>query len=110
MRKRGIYPELWKSGRDPHRHRLWLECQRNRAQAKHRGQTWEIDENTFCDLWMEDDKHLRRGKGPNDLCMTRKDKDKPWTVDNVYFPTRREHFQSIYTGIPRKTRELECKR
>ena len=110
MRKSGIYPELWKSGRCPHRHKLWLECQRNRAQAKYRGQVWEIDEEQFIELWMTEDRYKRRGKGSNNLCMTRINKNKPWRVDNVYFPTRKEHFSQLYTGITRKTRELECKR
>ena len=103
MRKQGIYPELWKSGRCPIRHRLWLECQRNRAQCKYRGQQFEITEEQFIELWMKDDRYKRRGKGATDLCMTRKDKQLPWRVDNVYFPTRREHFQGLYTGTTRKT-------
>ena len=103
MRKSGIYPELWKSGRCPVRHKLWLECQRNRAQAKYRGQTWEIDEEQFIELWMKDDRYKRRGKLSNDLCMTRINKNAPWTKDNVYFLTRKEHFQKLYTGITKKT-------
>jgi hypothetical protein len=110
MRKQGIYPELWKSGRCPIRHRLWLECQRNRAQAKYRGQVWEIDEEQFIQLWMQDDRYKQRGKGANNLCMTRINKRESWNVDNVYFPTRKDHFQQLYTGTTRKTRELECKR
>ena len=110
MRIPGIYPELWKSGRCPHRHKLWLECQRNRAQAKYRGQEWDIDEETFIELWMTDDRYKRRGRKGDDLCMTRINKNEPWNKDNVYFPTRKEHFQSIYLGISHKTREIECKR
>jgi hypothetical protein len=110
MRIRGIYPELWKSGRDPIRHKLWLECQRNRAQAKYRGQEWEITEEEFIELWMLDDRYKRRGKGSNNLCMTRINKNESWNRDNVYFPTRKEHFQSIYLGISHKNREIECKR
>ena len=110
MKKRGIYPELWKSGRDPVRHKLWLECQRNRAQAKYRGQVWEIDEDEFCDIWIEGDRYKKRGRGPHDLCLTRINKNLPWRVDNVQFLTRREHFSGLYTGISRFKREIECKR
>ena len=110
MRIPGIYPELWKSGRDPVRHQLWLECQRGRAQAKYRGQVWDMSEDEFCDIWIEDNRYKHRGRDPNSLCMTRKDKTLPWRVDNVKFATRREHFREIYAGIPRKSRKLECKR
>jgi len=109
MRKKGIYPELWKSGRDPVRHKLWLECQRNRAQAKFRGQEWQISIEEFIELWLRDNRYKQRGTGSSDLCMTRKDKHKPWCVDNVKFQTRREHFQEIYGGIPKNSRELERK-
>ena len=110
MRAHGIYPELWKSGRDPVRHRLWLECQRGRAQATYRGQVWEIDEEQFIALWLEQDRYKSRGRSPHSLCMTRIDKQLPWRVDNVKFATRREHFKEIYKGIPKKSRKLECKR
>ena len=110
MRKNGIYPELWKSGRCPVRHKLWLECQRNRAQAKYRGQVWEIDEETFIELWMQDDRYKQRGRRGDDLCMTRINKTLPWTKHNVQFLSRKAHFQSIYCGISHKTREIECKR
>ena len=109
MRKQGIYPELWKSGRDPVRHRLWLEHQRNRAQAKYRGQEWNISVEEFIELWMEDDRYKHRGRDTNSLCMTRIDKHKPWQPDNVYFPTRREHFQAIYTGKTKNTYVNEAK-
>jgi len=35
----------------------------------------------------------RRGRSPEDLCMTRKDWEKPWTVDNVEIVERIEHFK-----------------
>jgi hypothetical protein len=109
MRKPGIYPELWKSGRCPIRHRLWLECQRNRAQAKYRGQPWNITEEQFIELWMKDNRYKHRGRDGKSLCMTRKDKTQPWQPDNVYFPTRKEHFSSIYAGKSRKTYVNEAK-
>lgn len=110
MRTPGIYPELWKSGRCPIRHRLWLECQRNRAQAKYRGQEWMITEDEFIQLWQEDDRYKHRGRNGDSLCMTRIDKQKPWHKDNVKFQKRREHFREIYQGKSHKTREIECKR
>ena len=108
MRKNGIYPELWKSGRCPIRHKLWLECQRSRAQAKYRGQEWDIDEETYIELWMMDDRYKHKGKASGDLCMSRINKKEPWHRDNVYFPTRKEHFASIYGGITKKDYENEA--
>ena len=110
MRIPGIYPELWKSGRCPIRHKLWLECQRNRAQAKYRGQEWDIDEETFIELWMTNDRYKQRGRSGHNLCMTRIDKNKPWNKHNVQFQTRKDHFRSIYLGNSHKTRIIECKR
>jgi len=106
-RQAGIYPELWKSGRCPIRHRLWLECQRNRAQAKFRGQVWEITEEEFIVLWMTDNRYQHRGRRADDLCMTRIRKDESWNKNNVFFPTRKQHFNSLYAGKSKENYQVE---
>lgn len=92
MRKSGQYPHIWKSGADPIDHKLWIDCQRARAQAWYRGQEWLITEQEYVQLWREDDRYLRKGRTVNDLCLCRRDPDLPWTLDNVEFKTRQEHY------------------
>ena len=101
------YPHIWKSGPDPVVHQLWLECQRSRAQAKYRGQEWLITEQEYVDLWMKDDRYKSKGRHRDDICMTRKDKTKPWTVSNVVFENRAEHYRKRYKDVPRYERGTE---
>lgn len=101
------YPHTWTSGPDPVRHKLYLACQRARAQAKYRNQEWHITEDEYCDLWIEDDRYMRKNRSSSGLSMTRIDKEKPWTVDNVEFMTRAEHLAGLYRGVPVQERTNE---
>lgn len=94
MPKSGQYPHIWKSGADPIDHKLWIDCQRARAQAWFRGQDWFITEQEYVQLWREDDRYLRKGRTLSDLCLCRRDADLPWTLDNVEFKTREEHYKN----------------
>jgi hypothetical protein len=94
----GVYPHTWKSGPCPIRHRLYVACQKARAQAWHRGQQWEITEQQFIELWMKDDRYKSRGRAPQDLLMTRRNKQTAWTINNIQFMTRRDHLRGLYTN------------
>jgi hypothetical protein len=94
MRKGHRSPHLWKSGPDPVDHQLHLECQRRRAQARFRGQTWLITEEEYIQLWREEHRWLNKGRSPENICMCIIDPNLPWTVDNVEFMLRRQHYQT----------------
>jgi hypothetical protein len=98
MKKRGpkpgiLRPHQWLSGPDQYGHKLFVDCQKARAQAKFRGEDWQISEQDYIDLWMDRDQHLSKGRGRYDLTMTRIDPEKAWTVDNVHIITRIEHLR-----------------
>ena len=91
-RKPGQKPHLWSTGPCPIKHDKFLKWHQQRNQAQWRGETWTIDFEEFCELWQEHDWD-RRGRKPSDLCLTRRDYDQPWTLDNVHIVTRDEHWQ-----------------
>ena len=92
-RKTGLYPKTWKSGPDEINHKLYTDCQRARAQAWYRGEEWYITEQEYIRLWREDDRYLKKGRTVECLCLSKIDYTLPWTMDNVHFITRREHFR-----------------
>ena len=66
-------------------HRAWLAA---RAQARFRGEVWELSIGEYFALWRE---HWdRRGLGYLELCMTRRDCTAPWSPTNVEVVERRE--------------------
>lgn len=93
-RKSGLYPQTWKSGPDPIDHRLYNDCQRARAQAWYRGEEWFITEAEYISIWREDDRYLHKGRTRESLCLVKIDKSLPWSLDNVKFLSRLEHFRT----------------
>ena len=71
--------------------------QRHRAQAKFRGETYELSFEDWCWLW-EDHLWARRGRRVDDLCLTRYDYAGEWALHNVTVCTRREHFNMKANG------------
>ena len=110
MPMRGIRPHTWISGPDPIDHRLYTDCQRARAQAWYRGENWFITEQEYIDLWRTDDRYLRKGKTLNSLCMTKRDHDLDWTVDNVEFIERGEHFRQTHIHKHRGTKRMRLEK
>ena len=92
-----LAPWSWKSGPDPVDHKLWLDCQRARAQANFRGEEWLITEQEYVDIWREGDRYLKKGRTLDGLCMTRIDSTGAWTVDNVEIIPRKDHLKMCNT-------------
>jgi len=93
-RKKGsICRDVWLSGPEDHRHRLYYDCQRARAQAKFRGEDWQITEQEYIDLWLKDDQYLQKSRTVDGLCMRRCNTELPWSIDNVEIITRAEHLK-----------------
>ena len=64
---------------------------RSRAQARHRQEPWQLPFTDYETVWR--DRWSQRGRGTWDLCMTRRDPQQPWQLDNVMLITRAEHNQ-----------------
>lgn len=95
MPRTGIRPHTWKiDSNDPVDHKLFTDCQRARAQAWYRGEEWHITEEEYINLWRTEDRYLKKGRTAESLCMTKVDHDLDWTLDNVQFISRREHFKT----------------
>ena len=60
---------------------------RQKAQAVFRGETWILAFEDWCNLWTPE-RWVNRGKGTDQLCMTRIDLDGPWSVENSIIMVR----------------------
>ncbi len=81
-RKRRTTPEYWKSGPDPLRHEMYYAWAKHKSQANYRGEAYELTFEDWLLIWSNPEDFLRRGRKPEDLTLTRKDHEAPWTLDN----------------------------
>lgn len=88
-----IRPLQWISGPDPIRHSKFNPWHKARVQARFRGEDYQLTFDEFCELWT-DELWQRRGRGSQDLGMTRRDLSGPWTVENCVIVTRREQVRA----------------
>jgi hypothetical protein len=102
MPKSGLRPHTWKIGTDPIDHRLYIDCLRARAQATYRGEQWLITEQEYISLWRTEDRYLQKGRGAECVCLIRCDHTQPWTVNNVKFISRLEHFRTTHLHKARR--------
>ena len=91
--KGSLSPESWLSGPDPIDHKLYVDCQRARAQANFRGEGWTITEQEYIALWRQNDNYKLKGRSSGSLCLVRIDLEKPWTLDNVEILERVRHYR-----------------
>jgi hypothetical protein len=85
----GPRPDTWLSGPDEFRHSLYIPWLKAKAQANFRKEEWTMTFDEWFDLW-KDCWHLR-GRGAEDMCMTRADTDGSWSAENTILMTRKEH-------------------
>ena len=85
----GPRPRVWKSGPDPIRHEQYIAWARARAQAHYRNERWHLTYPQWVELW-RDQWHLR-GRTKDTVCLSRRDYDEPWSVENCEIITRRQH-------------------
>lgn len=86
---RGPQPQVWVSGPDPLRHLQYRAFIQQRNQARWRGEIWYLTFEQWLDLW-QDQYHLR-GRSVTSRCLTRRDYQQPWSVDNAEVVSRQEH-------------------
>jgi hypothetical protein len=65
-----------------------------RSQAKFRDESWQLEWEEFVVLWTPE-LWNQRGKGSDDLTMTRIDNTKPWHKVNVKIVRRADHLASV---------------
>lgn len=85
----GPRPHVWHSGPDEFKHSMYMPWMRSKAQANFRNEVWSMTFEEFYELWK--DQWHERGRGPDDVCMTRNDPDGPWDKANTIIVTRYEH-------------------
>jgi hypothetical protein len=74
--------------KDPFMHSRNLAFLRSRAQAKFRGEVWELTLNEFFNFWNTIDRWNQRGRQAENLVLTRRDELLPWNTKNCVIMTR----------------------
>lgn len=87
----GPRPYAWKTGPDPELHRKYRAFIQQKNQAQFRGETWSLTFEQWCQAWGTE--YHRRGRGSQDLCLTRWDLDGDWTVENTILLERGLHMR-----------------
>lgn len=85
-RPKGPCPAVWKYSREEAKQRKAYA--RMKAQAKYRMQSFELTFEEFIQLWTG--KWEQRGKGRDELSLSRIDWHKGWSVDNCHLVTRND--------------------
>jgi hypothetical protein len=88
---RYVDPNRWKSGPDPFNRELYYAFLKHRSQANYRGEAHTLDFAEWQEFWTEDRWHSR-GRGQDDLVLTRTDPEQGWSKLNCELITRRQHF------------------
>lgn len=92
----GRYPDpsKWKSGPDPVAHEKYYAWLRHRAQAKFRKEHYTITWEEWQQLWPDPLWH-KRGRGRQDLVLSRVDLDQGWSMCNLEVTSRLEHLRKL---------------
>lgn len=76
-------------GGEPGQYISWL---RMKAQCNFRSEEFELTWEDYLVIW-QDQWHLR-GRKPEDICITRRDWEGPWSLDNCMLISRHEHLKT----------------
>jgi len=66
-----------------------------KCQAEYRQQIWELDFDTFKNLWIENDRYKNRGRGRDNYHMRRIQIDNSWNPNNVEIVSRGKHLSDL---------------
>jgi hypothetical protein len=104
---RGVLrPHVWLVGPDPYKHQMYMPWQMAKAQANFRNEPWDLSFDDFYAIW--NGKWEYRGRGKNDLCLSREDFDGVWHKDNIILVTRSDHCRRL--AEYRKAKGIKIKR
>jgi hypothetical protein len=91
---KGVQPQQWHTGKDPVTHEKYYAFLKHRAQAKFRGETYQLTWPEWRKLWSR--KYWsKRGRSPRSICLSMKDKTQGWCVGNLKFRQRGEHMSEV---------------
>lgn len=68
-----------------------MSWSRMKAQAKYRNEAWDLTWEQYQEIWA--DKWHLKGRGSDQLCLTRIDWAGPWHIDNISIVFRIEHLR-----------------
>lgn len=86
-----LRPHTWCTGSDPIKHAMYHPWQVAKAQAVFRKEEWSLSFDEYYTMWLP--LWDKRGRRPDDMCMTRRDIALPWDKANTQIITRSEHFK-----------------
>lgn len=67
---------------------------RHKAQAKYRGEAYELSPAQFYDAWRDSGHSAEAGRNKGQYTMIRVDRTKPWKTGNISVISRAEHTKS----------------
>jgi hypothetical protein len=88
---------------DPQDHEKFLVWHKARQQAIFRKESWQLTPEEFISIWGA--QWPLRGRHRTDLCMTRRDPQLPWRLDNCEIVTRLTQLRR--TGLQRRRARSE---
>jgi len=94
---RGLQPHLWKTGPDPLRHDKFRGWHKHRSQALFRKESYELSFEDFEHVWGV--LWHQKGTGKDDYCLTRRDRQLPWTRTNTMVVNRGQHATRNLRGL-----------
>ena len=95
-------PQVW-IYQDPLMHDMHHHWQVRKAQAKFRNEPWDLSIDEFYNIWKND--WHNRGRGRDNVCMSRLDPSLPWNTSNTILITRYDHLvQQAKNSIGKKKR------
>jgi len=91
---RTINPDKWIKGPDRICHDKYYAWLKHRSQATYRKEDYELTWDQWESLWPHE-LFLRRGKGPDSVCLVQLDRSVGWNIDNVEIIVRKTHYSGI---------------
>lgn len=91
---KGPAPQLWITGPCPITHDKYVKWAQQKNQAQWRNERWLLTFEEWCDLWGT--RWDQRGRGGKSYCLSRKNYDQEWSLDNVHVITRGDHVRQQF--------------
>ena len=101
--KRGSYPHNWCTGPDPRRHEQYYAWLKHKSQAAYRLEEHTLTFEQWETLWNDNFAWENRGRENNSVNLTRIDKEKGWSWDNVIIIERLHNLQAAASQLRGKT-------
>lgn len=87
-RLRQVHNQYWYY-KDDFSHARHYGFLKTRSSARSRGEDWQLTIEEYFALWEDEDVWNQRGKSTDSYVLTRRDRDRPWTLENSEVIRRR---------------------